>query len=74
MLVGEALCLPVAQLVQVGVAGELDHGGGATHEDHAVIAGGGQVLLDHVCVDEALTVLPVWIIIVIITTTKNTRQ
>ena len=58
-LEGEPAILGVADLVQVGVAGELDHGGGAAHEHQGVVSGRGEVLADHVLADEAFTVLPV---------------
>lgn len=50
----------VADFIQVGVAGELDHWWRPTHQDECVIAGRGQVLSHHVLTDEALTVLPAW--------------
>lgn len=50
----------MADFVQIGVAGELDHGRGSTHQDEAVITGWRQVFPHHVLIDEALTVLPVW--------------
>lgn len=49
----------MSHFVQVGVAGELDHGRGAAHQDEGVVAGGRQVLSDHAFTDEALAVLPV---------------
>lgn len=49
----------VAHPVQVGVAGKLDHGRRATHQDQGVLAGRGQVVPHHVLADEALAVLPV---------------
>lgn len=58
-LIGEALALPVAQLVQVWITGELDHGRWTTHEDHRVIAGWRKMVLNHLSADEALTVLPI---------------
>lgn len=49
----------MADFVQVGVAGELDHRWRSTHDDERVIAGGRQVVPHHVLVDEPLAVLPV---------------
>lgn len=57
-LIDKALALPVAQFVQVGITGKLDHGRWTAHEDHRVITGWRQVLLNHLSIDEALTVLP----------------
>lgn len=57
-LEGEPAAAGVAHLVQVGVAGELDHGGRAAHQDERVVAGGRQVIPHHVFADEALAVLP----------------
>lgn len=58
-LIDEALALLVAQFVQVGITGKLDHGRWTAHEDHRVITGWRQVLLNHLSTDEALTVLPI---------------
>lgn len=60
VLIDEALALPVAQFVQVGNTGKLDHGRWTAHEDHRVITGWRQVLLNHLSIDEALTVLPIF--------------
>lgn len=56
---GEAAALGVTHFVQVWVAGELDHGRGAAHQDEGVVSGRGEVLPDHLFTDEALTVRPV---------------
>lgn len=58
-LIDKALALPVAEFVQVGITGKLDHGRWTAHEDHRVITGWRQVLLNHLSTDEALTVLPI---------------
>lgn len=58
-LEGEPAAAGVAHAVQVGVAGELDHGRGSAHQDEGVVAGGRQVFPHHVLADEALAVLPV---------------
>lgn len=58
-LIDEALALPVAKFVQVGITGKLDHGRWTAHEDHRVVIGWRQVLLNHLSIDEALTVLPI---------------
>ena len=56
--VGESLRLLVADLLEVGDAGEVDHGGRAAHEDEGVLGGLEEVLADHLLVDEASAVLP----------------
>lgn len=58
-LEGEPAAVGVADFVQVGVAGELDHGRRPAHQDEGVVIGGGQVFPHHVFTDEALAVLPV---------------
>lgn len=58
-LEGYVHVLRVAQLLQVGETGILDHGGRPTHEDLGVLSGRGQVGGDHVSVDETRTVLPI---------------
>lgn len=58
-LEGEPALAGVADFVQVGVAGELDHRRRSAHQDDAVVARGRQVLPHHVFTDEALAVLPV---------------
>ena len=66
--------LAVSQLVQIGTAGKVDHGGWAAHENlrkhfslfeigivvchQIVFRGGKERLLNHLCIDEAGTVLP----------------
>ena len=85
-LVREPLVLAVSQLVQIGTAGKVDHGGWAAHQDlskhshffilgsrefgidvlkcnrqvchQIVFRGGKERLLNHLCIDEAGTVLP----------------
>lgn len=57
-LEGEPAAAGVAHFVQVGVAGELDHGRRSAHEDEAVVGRGWEVIPHHVLVDEALAVLP----------------
>lgn len=57
-LEGESAAGGVAHFVQVWVAGKLDHGWRSAHEDEGVVAGGRQVVSDHVLADEALTVVP----------------
>ena len=84
-LVREPLVLAVSQLVQIGTAGKVDHGGWAAHQDlskhshffilgsrefgidvkcnrqvchQIVFRGGKEGLLNHLCIDEAGTVLP----------------
>ena len=59
-LVCESLPLCVSDLLQVGDAGEVDHGRGAAHQDDGVRAGREQVLADHVLANEAAAVLPAW--------------
>lgn len=58
-LEGEPLADGVADFVQIGVAGELDHRRRSTHQDEGVVAGRRQVFPHHVFADEALAVLPV---------------
>ena len=58
ILIGKAHLLAVAQLVQVGLAGEVDHGRRATHNDQVVVARGCEMVADHVFTDEALAVAP----------------
>lgn len=58
-LESEPTALGVADLVQVGVAGELDHGRRSAHQHQGVVAGRRQTFPHHVLADEALTVLPV---------------
>lgn len=60
LLVGEAHVGGVSQLVQVGGAGKVDHGGRAAHEDQRVVPGRVQVLGDHLGAHEAAAVLPSW--------------
>lgn len=50
----------MAHFVQVWVASKLHHGRGSAHQNQGVFTGGGQVVTDHVLVDEAFTVFPVW--------------
>lgn len=57
-LKGEPAAAGVTHAVQVGVAGELDHGRGSAHQDEGVVAGGRQVFPHHVLADEALAVFP----------------
>ena len=57
-LVSEVHVLGVAQLVEVGQTGELDHGRRTTHEDECVGARFGQVLLDHVFAHKTRAVRP----------------
>lgn len=57
--VGKAAAGTVAQLVEVGLAGKVDHGGWSTHEHEGVLRGGCQVLLDHVGTHEARALSPV---------------
>lgn len=49
----------VADFVQVGVAGKLNHRRGSTHQDESVVTGRRQVVPHHVFTDKALAVLPV---------------
>lgn len=59
VLEGEPAVGGVADFVQVGVAGELDHRRRSAHQDEGVVAGRGEVFPHHVFIDEALAVLPV---------------
>lgn len=58
-LEGEPAAVGVADFVQVGDAGELDHRWRSAHEDERVVAGRWQVVPHHVFTDEPLAVLPV---------------
>ena len=49
----------MAELRQVGFAGEVDHGRGAAHEGEGVGGGGEQVLGEHLLADEPCAVVPV---------------
>ena len=56
----ESLGLLVADLLEVGDAGEVDHGGRAAHEDEGVLGRREEVLADHLLVDEARAVFPAY--------------
>ena len=56
--VGKPHLLRVAQVVQVGVAGQLHHWGRPTEQQQHIVPRGGQVLLDHVRCHKALAVGP----------------
>ncbi len=58
-LEGEPAAAGVANFVQVGVAGELDHRRRPAHEDERVVTGRRQVFPHHFLIDEAFAVLPV---------------
>lgn len=53
ILVGESICLWVAQLFEIRQTGVLDHRWWTAHENDRLRAGGGQMLLHHFGVDEA---------------------
>lgn len=55
---GEAALLGVAHEVQVGQAGVLDHGWGATHQHQRLLLWGRKVVPDHLLIHEALAVVP----------------
>lgn len=59
-LKGEPHVGRVSQLVQVGDAGEVDHGRRTTHNDHGILLWPRKVFLDHVCTHEALAVRPAY--------------
>lgn len=51
--------LGVAQFVQVGNAGILDHWWRSTHEDQNIILRWGQVVSDHILAHKSLAVFPI---------------
>lgn len=57
-LEGKPPAVGVADFVQVGVAGKLDHWRRSTHQDESVVTWRWQVFPHHVFIDEALAVLP----------------
>merc|ERR1719186_323421 len=57
-LVGKSITLSVAQFVKVWVAGKVDHRWWSAQEDQVVTRWREENLLNHLCVDEAWTVLP----------------
>jgi len=59
-LVGKPVFLLVAQLVEVGGAGKVDHGWRATHEHEVVSGWRKEVILDDLGRNEAHAVLPGW--------------
>lgn len=59
VLVRKCTALGIAKFVQVGLARKLDHGWWPTHENERLAAGGREVGFNHVCSDEARTVLPI---------------
>lgn len=59
MLVREGTALGIAKFVQVGLTSKLNHRWWPTHENERLTAGGREVGFNHVCSDEARTVLPI---------------
>lgn len=58
LLEDETPAIRMANFVQVGIAGKLDHGWRTAHEDKCVIARGRKLVAHHLLADEALAVLP----------------
>lgn len=58
-LEGEPAATGVANFVQVGVAGELDHRWRPAHQDERVVAGRRQMFPHHVFIDETLAIFPI---------------
>lgn len=59
LLIRKRVALGIAEFVQVGLTRKLNHGWWPAHENERLTARGREVGFNHVCGDEARTVLPV---------------
>lgn len=60
LLISKCTALGIAEFVQVGLTRKLNHRWWPTHENERLTAGGREVGFNHICSDEARTVLPIW--------------
>lgn len=60
VLIRKGTALGIAEFVQVRLTRKLNHRWWPTHENECLTAGGREVGFNHVCSDEARTVLPIW--------------
>lgn len=58
-LIGKCTALGIAEFVQVGLTGKLNHRWWPTHKNERLTARGREVGFNHVCSDETRTVLPI---------------
>lgn len=59
VLIRKGTALGIAEFVQVRLTRKLNHRWWPTHENECLTAGGREVGFNHVCSDEARTVLPI---------------